>query len=67
MASPRQQKFEGQWDQVKGKLKKVWGNLTDDDLLKAEGDYDRTVGIIKQRTGETREEVERKIRECGCK
>jgi uncharacterized protein YjbJ (UPF0337 family) len=66
MQSPKQQKLEGRWEQVKGKLKKVWGNLTDDDLLKAEGDYERVVGVIKERTGEKREEIERKLHEAGC-
>jgi uncharacterized protein YjbJ (UPF0337 family) len=33
--------FKGSWRQFKGELKKTWGKLTDDDLLEAEGDYDK--------------------------
>jgi uncharacterized protein YjbJ (UPF0337 family) len=46
-----------------GKIKKVWGAVTDDDLKQAEGDYERTVGVLKEKTGETREEIERKLNE----
>ena len=31
--------FKGSWQQFKGELKKKWGQLTDDDLLEAEGNY----------------------------
>jgi len=53
--------MKGQWKQVQGEVKKQWGQLTDDDLLKAEGDYDKLVGSIQQRYGYTRERVEREI------
>jgi len=36
--------------------------LTDDELLKAEGDYDKLVGIVKERTGKTREEIEERLK-----
>jgi uncharacterized protein YjbJ (UPF0337 family) len=55
------QKWEGRWDQLKGKIKQVWGSITDDELMQAQGDYERTVGLLKERTGETREEIERKL------
>lgn len=63
MASGTSTKWEGRWDQVKGAVKKMWGSITDDELKKAEGDYDKTVGLIKERTGETIEEIDRKINE----
>jgi len=53
--------MKGQWKQVQGEVKKQWGQLTDDDLLKAEGDYDKLVGSIQQRYGYTRERVDREI------
>jgi len=55
------QKWEGRWDQLKGKVKSLWGNVTDDELTKVQGDYDHTVGLVKERTGKTREEIERMI------
>ena len=53
-----QQIFEGNWTRIKGKLKERWGALTDDDLKSVEGDVDQLIGLIQQRTGETRESVE---------
>lgn len=50
-------KWEGRWDQLKGKARQAWGNLTDDDLDVAEGNYDEFVGRIKERTGETDEAI----------
>ena len=54
-------KWEGRWDQLKGKAKQAWGDLTDDDLDIAEGNYDEFVGRIKERTGESREEIEDRL------
>jgi len=53
--------MKGQWKQVQGEVKKQWGQLTDDDLMKAEGDYDKLVGSIQQRYGYTRERVDREM------
>lgn len=50
-------KWEGRWDQRKGKAKQVSGNLTDDDLDVAEGHFDELVGRIKEKTGETEEAI----------
>jgi len=55
------QKWEGRWEQLKGKAKQAWADLTDDDLLRVEGDYEELVGTIKTRTGESREEIEEKL------
>jgi uncharacterized protein YjbJ (UPF0337 family) len=54
-------KWEGRWDQLKGKAKKIWADLTDDELGQVEGDYDKTVGVIKERSGETIESIEDKL------
>ena len=54
-------KWEGRWDQLKGKAKQSWGELTNDDLDVAEGNFDEFVGRIKERTGETREEIEKRL------
>lgn len=63
MSTATQQKWSGRWEQVRGKAKEFWGWLTDDDLTKVQGDYERLVGVIKERTGETRESIEEKLRE----
>jgi uncharacterized protein YjbJ (UPF0337 family) len=63
MASGTQRKWEGRWDQLKGRVQKLWGDLTDDDLQRAKGDFNRLVGVIKEKTGKTEEEIERMLDE----
>ena len=61
--------IKGDWNITKGKLKQKWSKLTDDDLQFAEGKQDELLGRIQKRTGETREAVEKAIKEvssCGC-
>jgi len=42
------QVLQGQWNQVRGELKKKWGQLTDDDLRFNNGNIDQLVGKIQQ-------------------
>ena len=59
--------LKGKWNIVKGKLKQRWARLTEDDLQYAEGKEDELVGRIQQRTGETREKVQKEIDDaCSC-
>jgi uncharacterized protein YjbJ (UPF0337 family) len=53
--------IEGNWKQVKGKVKSKWGKLTDDDLDRIEGDYDVLCGKIQKAYGISRDEVERDL------
>jgi uncharacterized protein YjbJ (UPF0337 family) len=55
--------MKGDWNVTKGKLKQRWAKLTDDDLRYSEGQQDELVGRIQKRTGETREAVEKALRE----
>jgi uncharacterized protein YjbJ (UPF0337 family) len=63
--------IKGDWNITKGKLKQKWAKLTDSDLQYAEGKQDELIGRIQKRTGETREAVEKAVKEssssCGCK
>ena len=52
------QVLQGQWNQVRGQLKKKWGQLTDDDLRLTNGNIDQLVGKIQHKTGEAREAIE---------
>jgi uncharacterized protein YjbJ (UPF0337 family) len=61
MQDATQTKWEGRWDQLKGKAQQAWGNLTDDDLDVAEGNYDEMIGKIKEKTGETQEKIEERL------
>ncbi len=55
--------MKGNWNIAKGKLKKKWASLTDDDLKFEEGKDDELVGRIQKRTGQTREQVEHALDE----
>ena len=50
-------KIKGNWNQIKGKLKEQYGNLTDDDLTYVEGKEEQLLGRIQEKTGKTKEEV----------
>ncbi|MBT0608619.1 CsbD family protein [Aequorivita echinoideorum] len=53
--------FKGKWNQVKGKMKQAYGNLTDDDLKYAEGKSDELLGRLQEKTGKTKEELKSQI------
>jgi len=65
--------IKGDWNITKGKLKQKWAQLTEDDLTYVEGQEDELLGRIQKRTGETREAVEKALKElrsdsdCNCK
>lgn len=56
-----EQQFKGKWNQLKGEVKKRWGQLTDDDITEVEGDYNKFVGKVQERAGDTRENVDKWI------
>ncbi|HEX6947141.1 MAG TPA: CsbD family protein [Acidimicrobiia bacterium] len=63
MENPTEMKWEGRWDQLKGKARQMWGDLTDDDLDVAEGNVEELIGKIKERTGEQTEAIRDRLRQ----
>ena len=55
--------IKGDWNITKGKLKQKWAKLTDDDIQYVEGKQEELLGRIQKRTGETREAVEKALKE----
>ena len=55
--------MKGSWNEVKGKLKQKYGQLTDDDLMFAEGKEDELLGRLQKRLGRTKDEVRAEIEE----
>jgi uncharacterized protein YjbJ (UPF0337 family) len=49
--------FKGGWKQFKGELKQKWGQFTDNDLVEAEGGYDKFLGVVQKRYGDRKDEV----------
>ena len=55
--------LKGKWNEIKGKLKQKYADLTDDDLLFDEGKEDEMYGKVQQKVGATKEEVEKMFNE----
>lgn len=53
--------FAGKWKQVRGQAKEWWGKLTDDDLERVEGQYDKLVGTLQERYGWAKKQAEDEI------
>jgi len=53
---------KGNWNQLKGKLKQKYANLTDDDLLYVEGKEDELFGRLQEKLGKSDREVREILR-----
>lgn len=55
------QQIKGAWNEIKGKLKQKYAQLTDDDLRYAEGKEDEMYGRLQQKLGKTRDEIKKEL------
>ena len=55
---PNAQTLQGNWNEVKGKLRSKWGQLTNDDVGMFNGNVDQLIGTIQRKTGEARQTIE---------
>ena len=53
----------GEWNQIKGKIKETWGELTDDDIERISGIRDQLIGKLQEAYGYAKERAEREVRE----
>lgn len=53
--------IKGNWNEVKGKLKQKYADLTDDDLKYVDGKEDELLGKLQQKTGKTKNELSNEI------
>lgn len=58
-----QVQFQGHWKQLKGKLKDVFGKLTEDDLIRISGKRDELVGKLQVLYGTSKEKIDQQLRE----
>lgn len=54
-------RIKGNWNEIKGKLKQKYANLTDDDLRYVDGKEDELLGKLQKKTGKTRDEISKEI------
>ena len=57
------QTMEGDWLQLKGKVRETWGKLTDDDVDVIAGQRDQLVGKLQERYGKTSELVDQEVQD----
>ena len=55
---PNSEEIKGNWNEMKGKLKQKFADLTDDDLLFEEGKEDEMWGKLQQKLGKTKKEIQ---------
>lgn len=54
---------QGQWDKFTAKVKQQWGELTDDEVKKAEGNKEELMARIQEKYGEQKESIAQKFNE----
>ena len=55
--------LQGQWKQVKGKMKEKWGKLTDSDWDQVAGKRDQLIGKLQERYGYSKDQAEKDLDE----
>jgi uncharacterized protein YjbJ (UPF0337 family) len=53
--------LQGQWHQLKGRVRQGWGRLTDDDVEAVGGDAEMLVGLLQKRYGYGRDRAEQEV------
>ena len=53
--------LKGSWNEVQGKLKQKYAQLTDDDLMLVEGKEDELIGRLQKRLGKTKDDLQKEI------
>jgi uncharacterized protein YjbJ (UPF0337 family) len=57
-----QNRVEGNWKQLKGKVQEQWGKLTNDDLDVIAGNRTKLAGRIQEAYGIAQDEAEKQIK-----
>jgi uncharacterized protein YjbJ (UPF0337 family) len=55
--------IQGQWKQIKGKMKEKWGKITDSDWDQIAGQRDQLLGKLQERYGYSRDQAEKAVTE----
>ncbi|MDI1229501.1 MAG: CsbD family protein [bacterium] len=55
--------IQGKWNELKGSIQEKWGDLTDDDMTRINGDRNKLAGTIQKNYGIARDEAEKQLKE----
>jgi uncharacterized protein YjbJ (UPF0337 family) len=50
-------KMKGNWNQIKGKIKQEYADLTEDDVQYVEGKEDEWLGRMQEKMGKTKDQI----------
>ncbi len=53
--------LKGNWKQLRGELRKMWGDLTDDDLDVIAGERDKLEGKLQERYGYAKDDARQRV------
>ena len=56
------EELSGSWNDIKGRVKQEWGDISDNELKQVEGNVDRLVGLVQRKTGAARAEIEKTLK-----
>ena len=53
----------GKWEQLTGRIREKWGNLTEDEIVMVAGRRDQLLGKLREKYGYTRDRAEKEVDE----
>ena len=53
--------IQGNWNEVKGKIKQQWGKLTDNDVTQMKGSYEELSGVLQKHYGYQKDQAKKEI------
>lgn len=53
--------IQGKWKQIKGEIRRVWGDITNDELEESKGNLTTISGLIQEKYGQKKAEVSSKL------
>lgn len=59
-----QEMVRGNWNSIVGAIKERFGDITNDDLSKVQGNIEQLVGLIQRKAGQSRQQVEQFLEQC---
>lgn len=56
-----QQTILGKWNEIKGGVRNLWGNITEEELDDVKGNIQSLSGIVQRKNSESKESIQKKL------